>query len=76
MWYNPVEEMIIMYISMKALRIISVILFAAIVYFNYSLSLNKEIPDSVQRKIGSVSLIIIIIMVTVGSCYGIFTSGE
>ena len=63
-----------MYISMKVLRILFALLFAAILLVNYNISHNNNIPGNVQKKIGNVSFVILIIMVTLGSCYGILES--
>ena len=65
-----------MYISMKALRILFGIIFAGLIIFNYSISNNKNIPDSLIRKIGNVSIIIIFIMVALSAWFGIFPDSE
>lgn len=61
-----------MYISIKALRIIAALIFAGIVYINVSISHNKNIPDSVNRKVGNVSTIIVIAIIFLGYFFGIF----
>lgn len=61
-----------MYISVKALRIIAALLFAVIVYINVSVSNNKNIPEEVNRKVGNISVVIVIAMVTLGYFFGIF----
>ena len=65
-----------MYISMKALRILFGIIFAAIIIFNYSISNNADVPDSLKRKIGNISIIIIFIMVALSAWFGIFPDSE
>lgn len=61
-----------MYISIKTLRIIAALLFAVIVYINVSISNNKNIPEEVNRKIGNISVVIVIAMVALGYFFGIF----
>ena len=61
-----------MYISVKALRIIAALLFAVIVYINVSVSNNKNIPEEVNRKIGNISVVLVIAMVALGYFFGIF----
>lgn len=61
-----------MYISIKALRIIAALIFAGIVYVNVSISHNENIPESVNRKVGNVSTIIVIVMIFLGYFFGIF----
>ena len=65
-----------MYISMKALRILFGIIFAALLIFNTSISNNKDIPESLSRKIGNISIIIIFIMVALSAWFGIFPDSE
>lgn len=65
-----------MYISMKVLRILFGIIFAAIIIFNYLISDNRDIPDSLKRKIGNISIIIIFIMVALSAWFGIFPDSE
>ena len=69
--YN-VTEVMNMYISVKALRIIAALLFAVIVYINVSVSNNKNIPEEVNRKISNISVVIVIVMVALGYFFGIF----
>lgn len=71
MMYN-VTEVMNMYISVKALRIIAALLFAVIVYINVSVSNNKNIPEEVNRKISNISVVIVIVMVALGYFFGIF----
>ena len=61
-----------MYISIKVLRIIAAIIFAIIVYVNVSLSHNESIPDEINRKVGNISIVVVIIMVALGYFFGIF----
>ena len=70
------KEKYIMYISMKALRILFGIIFAALLIFNTSISNNKDIPESLSRKIGNISIIIIFIMVALSAWFGIFPDSE
>ena len=65
-----------MYISMKALRILFGIIFAAIIIFNYSISNNADVPDKKKKKIGNISIIIIFIMVALSAWFGIFPDSE
>ena len=63
-----------MYISIKTLRVIFALIFAAVILVNLSISHNEDIPDNVQRKLGNVSFVILIIMVVLGSCMGILNA--
>lgn len=63
-----------MYISMTVLRIIFIVLFAVILYVNFSISYNDNIPKDIQKKVGTVSLVIVIIMIAVSAFLGIFPS--
>lgn len=65
-----------MYISIKTLRILFGVVFAALIIFNYSISNNKNIPESLIRKIGNISMVIIFIMVALGAWFGIFPDSE
>ena len=63
-----------MYISMKVLRIIYALLFSGIIIFNFYISHNENIPDNLNRKIGTISFILLIMLVMLGSCLGITNS--
>ena len=65
-----------MYISIKTLRILFGIIFAGLIIFNYSISNNKNIPESLIQKIGTISFVIIIIMVALGTWFGILPESE
>lgn len=65
-----------MYISIKALRILFILLFAAILYVNFSISHNSDIPENVQRKAGTISFVIILIMIALSAWFGIFPDSE
>ena len=67
-------EVIDMYISMKVLRIIYALLFSGIIIFNFYISHNENIPDNLNRKIGTISFILLIMLVMLGSCLGITNS--
>lgn len=63
-----------MYISMTVLRIIFIVLFAVILYVNFSISYNDNIPKDIQKKVGTVSLVVVITMIAVSAFLGIFPS--
>ena len=65
-----------MYISVKTMRIIAAILFAILVYINFSIDQNEEIPDSIKRKAGNISFVIVIIGAILGTVLGIFESAD
>ena len=65
-----------MYISIKVLRIIYAIAFIGILYFNYSLSHNENVPDSVNRKVGAISLLALIALTIIGVSLGIVAPSE
>ena len=76
MWYTLQKGDDAMYISMKALRIIYAAAFIGIIYFNFSLSHNDKVPDYINRKIGTISLIALIVMTIVGTWFGIISPSE
>lgn len=61
-----------MYISIKALRIIAAIIIISIIYINVSLSHNEKVSDKTNRKVGNISVIVIILLVVLGVIAGIF----
>lgn len=65
-----------MYISVKTMRIIAAILFAVLAYVNFSIDHNEEIPDSIKRKAGNISFVIVIIGAILGTVLGIFESAD
>lgn len=61
-----------MYISIKVLKIISAIIIISIIYINVSLSHNEKVSDEINRKVGNISAIAIILLVVIGAVAGIF----
>ena len=65
-----------MYISIKTMRIIAAILFAVLVYINFSIDHNEELPDSIKRKAGNISFFVLIIGAIIGGFLGIFETPD